>query len=125
MEFVHWRALEPNTRAHAIADNGIAAGVVLGGDLFDVTNLDFPEIEGTVTVNSSESRVGKATSIMGVDPIEGLLWAANELPKYGMHFKAGQFVVSGTVCEPLPVTAGDSARVAFTGMGSLGVTFVE
>ena len=125
MEFVHWRAEEPNTREHAIVDNGIAVGVILGEQLFDVTNLDFTQIEGTVTVNSAESKVGSTTSIMGVDPVEGLVWAANELPKYGMYLKAGQFVVSGTVCEPLPVTAGDSARVAFTGMGSIGATFVE
>ena len=125
MEFVHWRAEEPNTREHAIVDNGIAVGVILGEEQFDVANLDFSQIEGTVTVNSSDSRVGSTTTIMGVDPIEGLLWAANELPKYGMHLQAGQFVVSGTVCEPLPVSAGDSARIAFTGMGSLGATFVE
>ena len=29
MEFVNWRAEEPRTREHAIADNGIAVGVVL------------------------------------------------------------------------------------------------
>ena len=125
MEFVNWRAMEPNTRAHAIADNGIAAGVVLAERRYNVSDLDFTRIEGSVTVNSAESSTGKATSIMGVDPIEGLLWAANELPKYGMHLKAGQFIVSGTVCPPLPVSAGDSASIAFTGMGSLNATFIE
>jgi len=125
MEFVNWRAMEPNTRAHAIADNGIAAGVVLAERRYDVSELDFGQIEGSVTVNSAETSNGMATSIMGVDPVQGLLWAANELPKYGMHLKAGQFIVSGTVCPPLPVTAGDNASIAFTGMGSLNATFVE
>ncbi len=125
MEFVNWRALEPRTREHAIADNGIASGVILGTRRFDVRDLDFSQIEGSVTVNSAETNVGKTTSIMGKDPVEGLLWAANELPKYGMHLRAGQFVVSGTVCPPLPVSAGDRARIAFTGMGSIDAMFVE
>ncbi|MGI9260550.1 MAG: ester cyclase, partial [Woeseiaceae bacterium] len=115
MEFVNWRALEPRTREHAIADNGIAAGVILGQRRYDVRELDFSQIEGSVTVNSAETSIGRTTSIMGKDPVEGLLWAANELPKYGMHLKAGQFVVSGTVCPPLPVSAGDTANIAFTG----------
>jgi 2-keto-4-pentenoate hydratase len=125
MEFVNWRALEPRTREHAIADNGIAAGVILGDRRFDVGDLDFTQIEGSVTVNSAETSTGRATVIMGVDPIEGLVWAANELPKYGMHLQAGQFVVSGTVTVPLVVSAGDAASIAFTGMGALNAVFVE
>jgi 2-keto-4-pentenoate hydratase len=123
MEFVNWRALEPRTREHAIADNGIAAGVVLANSRFKLSELDFSRIEGNVTVNGAISNSGHATSIMGEDPLAGLLWAANELPKYGMYLKAGQFVVSGTVCVPLPVSAGDNARISFTGMGSLDVEF--
>lgn len=125
MEFVNWRAMEPRTREHAIADNGIAAGVVLADRRYDVRDLNFTQIEGAVTVNSAETSTGRTTSIMGKDPIEGLVWAANELLKYGMHLKAGQFVVSGTVCPPLPVSAGDTANIAFTGMGSLTVQFSE
>jgi len=47
------------------------------------------------------------------------------LPKWGMYLKAGQFIVSGTVCVPLPVSAGDNAEIEFSGMGSLQVEFVE
>lgn len=125
MEFVAWRTTEASTREHAIVDNGIAAGVVLAERRFNVGDLDFSQLEGSVTVNSAETSTGRATSIMGKDPIEGLVWAANELPKYGMYLKAGQFVVSGTVTPPLPVTAGDSATVAFTRMGLLSASFVE
>ena len=125
MEFVNWRVPEPRTRAHAIADNGIAAGVVLGNGRFDVADLSFGDIEGSVTVNGGETSSGPATSIMGKDPVAGLVWAANELPKYGMYLKAGDFIVSGTVCVPLPVSAGDNANISFTGMGSLDVTFIE
>jgi len=124
MEFVNWRVTEPRTREHAIADNGIAAGVVLAETRFALADLDFSAIEGRVTVNGDETSSGKSTSIMSEDPLAALVWAANELPKWGMHLKAGDFIVSGTVCIPLPVSAGDTAEIEFTGMGALQATFV-
>lgn len=125
MEFVNWRATEPRTREHAIVDNGIASGVVLGKDRFQLADINLAEELGQVIVNGSEISSGPASSIMGEDPVAGLLWAANELPKWGMHLKAGDFVVSGTVCVPLPVTAGDSATISFSSMGEVTARFVE
>lgn len=125
MEFVNWRVVEPRSREHAIADNGIAAGVVLADRRYSLDEIDFENMVGEVVVNGDESSAGPATSIMGEEPIAGLVWAANELPKWGMHLKAGQFVVSGTVTVPLPVSAGDSATIRFTDLGELNVDFVE
>jgi 2-keto-4-pentenoate hydratase len=125
MEFVAWRALGPQTREHAIIDNGIAAGVLLADERFALDAVDFTRETGSVTVNGGETNSGPATSIMGEDPLAALVWAANELPKYGMHLKAGDFVVSGTVCVPLRVSAGDTASISFTSLGSLNAEFVE
>lgn len=125
MEFVNWRATEPRTREHAVADNGIASGAVLGTERYALADIDFASVSGSVEVNGREVSEGPATSIMGEDPLAALIWAANELPKWGMHLKAGDFVLSGTVCPPLPVTAGDSATVSFTGLGSVSAEFVE
>ena len=125
MEFVNWRAAEPRTREHAVADNGIASGVVLGADRHPLDSIDFSAMVGRVVVNGADESEGPATSIMGEDPLAGLLWAANELPKWGMQLRAGDFVLSGTVCVPLPVTAGDSATVSFTDLGSISAAFVE
>ena len=125
MEFVAWRMTSPFTREHAIIDNGIAAGAVLGADRYRLKDIDFTTVMGRVVVNNNEKSEGAATSIMGQDPVAGLLWAANELPKWGMHLRAGDFIFSGTVCPPLPVKAGDSATVSFTNLGSVSVDFVE
>lgn len=125
MEFVNWRALEPRSREHAIIDNGIAAGVVLDDRRFALADVSFADETGTVTVNDDESNSGPATAIMGEDPLAAVIWAANELPRYGMHFKAGEFVVSGSVCTPLPVSAGDKAVASFTNLGSLEVNIVD
>ena len=125
MEFVNWRLTEPGTREHAVLDNGIAVGVVLGAERHALEDVDLNAQVGRVEVNGSESSEGPATSLMGEGPLAAMLWAANELPKWGMHFEAGQFVFSGTVCTPLPVSAGDSATVSFTDLGSVSATFVE
>lgn len=124
MEFVNWRLTEPGTREHAILDNGIATGVVLGAERHPLDSIDLNAQIGRVEVNG-ESSEGPATSLMGEGAIAAMLWAANELPKWGMHLEAGQFVFSGTVCTPLPVAAGDSATVSFTDLGSVSATFVE
>ena len=124
MEFVAWRALGPQTREHAIIDNGIAVGVLLADARFALDDVDFTRETGSVTVGD-ETNAGPATSIMGEDPLAGLVWAANELPKYGMHLKAGDFVVSGTVSIPLVVGAGDTASISFTSLGTLNAEFVE
>jgi len=125
IEFVNWRALEPRTREHAIIDNGIAAGVVLGDRRVALADVSFADETGSVTINGDKSNSGPATSIMGEDPLAAVVWAANELPRYGMHFRAGEFVVSGTVCIPLPVSAGDTAVASFTHLGSLEVNIVD
>lgn len=125
MEFVNWRAAEPRTREHAIADNGIASGVVLGGERYPLSDIDFSDMSGEVTVNETETSTGPTTSIMGEDPLAALVWAANELPKWGMQLRAGDFVLSGTVCVPLPVTTGDTATVSFTDLGTVTATFVD
>ena len=125
MEFVNWRTTEPGTREHAIVDNGIAVGVILGAERYPLESVDFTQEIGRVEVDGKGSNEGPATVLMGEGPIEAMLWAANELPKWGMHLKAGEFVFSGTVCVPLPVSAGDSASVSFTNLGSVSATFTE
>ena len=125
MEFVNWRTTEPGTREHAIVDNGIAVGVILGAERYPLAAVDFSQEIGRVEVDGKGASEGPATVLMGKGPIEAMLWAANELPKWGMHLKAGEFVFSGTVCVPLPVTAGDSATVSFTNLGSVSATFTE
>lgn len=125
MEFVSGRLTRPHEREHAVADNVYGAGVVLGAKRFQLDEVDFSGEVGQVEVNATIVEEGPATSIMGKDPFEALVWIANELPKRGMQLHAGDFVVTGTVCVPPPVKAGDSARVIFTNLGSVSADFVE
>lgn len=126
LEFVNWRVTEPRTRAHAVADNAIAAGAMLTtGRRYALDEVDFSAEIGSVSVNGGEPNSGPATVIMGEDPVAAVHWAANELIRYGMYMKAGDFIFTGSVCTPLPVVAGDTTTVSFTGLGSITATFVE
>lgn len=125
MEFVSSRLAQPHTRAHAIADDVYSAGVVLGSERHGLDEVDFTEEVGHVEVNGTLEAEGPATSIMGEDPFEALVWIANELPKWGWNLEAGDFVVTGTVLPPPTVEAGDTATVYFTNLGSVKVDFVE
>jgi 2-keto-4-pentenoate hydratase len=125
MEFVSGRLTQPHEREHAVADNVYGAGVVLGAERFELDDIDFTEEIGQVDVNGEILAEGPATSIMGKDPFAALVWIANELPKHGWYLHAGDFVVTGTVCQPPPVKAGDSARVTFTNLGSVSAEFID
>jgi 2-keto-4-pentenoate hydratase len=57
---------------------------------------------------------------MAKDPVEAVVWLANELPKHGLYLRANDFVVSGTVVGPPPARAGDKVKVSFTTLGSVG-----
>lgn len=125
MEFVSSRLTQPHSRENAIADNVYGAGVVLGSQRFALDEVDLASEIGHVEVNGTIEQEGPATSIMGKDPFEALVWIANELPKRGFYLHAGDFVVTGTVCVPPPVKAGDTARVVFTTLGSVTVDFFD
>lgn len=126
LEFVNWRVAEPRGRTHAVADNAIAAGAMLTkGRRFALDEVDFSTEFGSVSVNGGPANTGPATTIFGEDPVSAVHWAANELIRYGMHMKAGDFIFTGSVCTPLPVVAGDTATVSFTNLGTITATFVE
>ena len=56
---------------------------------------------------------------MGRDPIEGVVWLANELLKYGYQLRAGEFVITGNLVTPPVIGLGDSAKIDFTTLGAL------
>ena len=120
IEFVSSRVPSPHPHEHAIVDNVYHAGVVLGGAV-DMSSVDFSTERGRITINGEEKAQGTTRSIMGRDPLEAVLWLANELPKYGRQLSAGQFVVTGTVLTPPPAVAGDHATVTFSTLGSVEI----
>ena len=120
IEFVSSRIPMPHPHEHAIADDVYHAGVVLG-EAVDLAGVDLSTEQGRVAINGAERAQGMTRSIMGRDPVEAVVWLANELPKYGRHLRAGDFIVTGTVVSPPLATAGDRATVTFSTLGTVEV----
>lgn len=110
--------------AQLIADNACADRYVLGPEVKDWKGKDLIEhkvrgwIEGT-----GEMREGKGGMVLG-DPRIAMTWIANELGKYGMTLRKGEFVTTGTCVFPLSVKPGDRLIGDYGEFGKLEIDFV-
>lgn len=114
-----------DTRAHGVADNVYAAGVVLPEKSTALEAVDWAEVVGSISLRGKLKAESPSTVIMGKDPLEAMVWIANEVHKHGHELKAGQFVVTGTVVTPVGARAGDKLTVAFRGLGEVSIELVD
>ena len=123
IELVHSRVRPdgegPNTHNHAIADNVFHIGLMFGEKRAYAGEMDWPTERVRVEINGETQSEGRTSSIMGRDPIEGVVWLANELLKYGYQLRAGEFVITGNLVTPPVIGLGDSAKIDFTTLGAL------
>jgi len=116
---------KPLQPAHSVADNMAQAGVILGKAYASLSEIDFQKEEGLISVNGQMRSDGPAHKIMGIDPFEAVLWLANELPKYGQHLRAGDFVITGSIPIPQRIYAGDKAEIRFTSLGTISLELLS
>lgn len=110
-----------------IADNACGHRFVLGPEAMDSwTSADLSEVSMTAEVDGpSGSRAfeGVGRNVLG-DPAAALTWLVNELSAVDIGLAAGDFITTGTCCEPIPVEPGDYLSARFDGLGVVTCTFV-
>ncbi len=118
---------DTETTAHLIADGVSHGGAIFNGKRLALDAVDFDREEAWITVNGEEQARGSAQAIMGEagDPMDAVLWLANELPKHGRQLREGDFILTGSLYENPTMGAGDKAVVSFTSLGSIEVRLVE
>ena len=79
----------------------------------------------SLEVNGEARAEGRMSYVMGRDPVQGVVWIANELLKYGYQLRAGDVVITGTVVEPPPIGAGDAARLTYSTLGTVELLVAE
>lgn len=127
VEFISQRML-PATEggtlptAHAIADNLSHAGVILGATKVPLAGIDMGEEVAYTEIDGVEQARGDGGQIMGGDPLDAVLWLANELPKHGMALRAGDFVITGSVYDNPTMQADQEAAVHFSTLGTIRVS---
>ncbi|MEU7242912.1 2-keto-4-pentenoate hydratase [Streptomyces sparsogenes] len=87
-----------------VADNTNAARAVLGPRVAPPP-AGLSEITATLLAGP-RTVPGSATAVMG-DPAAAVAWLAGHLLRGGARLEAGDIVLSGTLCAPTAITAGD------------------
>jgi len=78
-----------------IADNGFHGGLVVGASIAGWASLDLAAQEVALSIDGAERARGASGRSLG-DPLDGLVWIANELSRRGYGLGAGDIVATGT-----------------------------
>ena len=93
-----------------IADNGFHGGLVVGTAVTGWESLDLANHEVALSIGGVVRGKGASAGSLG-DPLDGLVWIANELSRRGYGLGAGDIIATGTwtglhfVREPAAVIA--------------------
>ncbi|WP_298804666.1 2-oxo-hept-4-ene-1,7-dioate hydratase [uncultured Lentibacter sp.] len=82
-----------------ISDNAANAGVVLGDGRFDPA-ADLRWVGAIVAANGQVEETGLGAGVLN-DPVQGIIWLAARMERYGQQIKAGQIILSGSFIRPL------------------------
>lgn len=105
--------------AGAVADNALAARLIVG-DPVPVDGIDLA-LEGVeISIDGQSRDTGVGAAALG-HPADAVVWLAETLGSHGSRLDAGDVVTTGTVTTPRPISAGETAVVRYSSMGSIVV----
>jgi 2-keto-4-pentenoate hydratase len=105
-----------------VADNASCGVFVLGTREHDPRELDLPNLRMRVFKNGAPLSEGLGSAVQG-NPLTAVAWLANTLGAFGIPFKAGEIILSGSLVPLEPVAAGDRFELDIDGLGSARVSF--
>jgi 2-oxo-hept-3-ene-1,7-dioate hydratase len=123
LEIVDARVQNPRKIYDTIADNGAAAGIVMGGRPIAPGDVDLRWVGGILYVNGEIEETGLAAGVLG-HPALGVAWLANKLGEHGTQLEAGHLVLAGSFTRVVWAKQGDTIHGDFGPLGSVAVQFV-
>lgn len=112
------------TIVDTVADNGGAAGIVLGARPAVMTDHDLSEVGVVLRRNGRIVDTGSTGAVLG-HPANAIAWLVNKLGEFGVSIEPGQVVLSGSCTQILrPLEKGDVVSACFDGLGGVSVRFV-
>jgi 2-keto-4-pentenoate hydratase len=111
----------PHGLGALLADDVSAAAVVVG-ERVDPDAVALPELVVTGHVGPA-AVTGGAGNVLG-DPARAVAWLCADLHRRGEGLRAGDLVLSGALCGPTPVRAGDTVEADLGALGRLRTGFV-
>jgi 2-oxo-hept-3-ene-1,7-dioate hydratase len=123
MEIIDARVQNPRKIFDTVADNGAAAGLVLGGRPVGPMEVDLRWVSALLYRNADIEESGVAAGVLG-HPAVAIAWLANKVAPFGATLEPGRVMLSGSFTRPVWAKKGDTLRADFGLLGSLSVQFV-
>lgn len=106
-----------------VADNASCGVYVLGRNEVDPRDFDLPALKMQIFKNGDLHSEGLGSAVQG-NPLTAVAWLANTLGEFGIPFKAGEVILSGSLAPLIPVVAGDEMSLTIEGIGGCSCRFV-
>ena len=123
IEIVDARLQDPRRIFDTVADNGAAAGIVVGGRPVKPLDVDLRWVGGIMYKNSEIEETGVAAGVLG-HPALGVAWLANKLASHGIALEAGHLVLAGSFTRVVFANKGDTLHADFGTLGGIAVQFI-
>ena len=105
-----------------VADNASCGVFVVGTQRTEPDALDLAVVRMRMTRNGEPAGEGVGAAVQG-HPAEAVAWLANTLGSFGIPFRAGELILSGSLAPLVPVRAGDRFELEIDGLGGCAVAF--
>jgi 2-oxopent-4-enoate/cis-2-oxohex-4-enoate hydratase len=106
-----------------VADNASCGVYVLSENEVDPRDFDLPKLHMKIYKNGEFHSEGLGSAVQG-NPLTAVAWLANTLGEFGIPFKAGEVILSGSLAPLIPVVAGDEMSLEIEGIGGCSCKFV-
>jgi 2-oxo-hept-3-ene-1,7-dioate hydratase len=123
IEIVDARLQDPRKIFDTVADNGAAAGIVIGGRPVGPLDLDLRWVGGIMYRNAEIEETGLAAGVLG-HPALGVSWLANKLGQHGVALEPGHLILAGSFTRVVFARKGDTLHADFGQLGGIAVQFV-
>ncbi len=104
-------------------DFGGNAAFVIGPQVKDWANQDLANTVVETMLDGEVKQTGNGQPVMG-DPVNSVVWLAQQLATKGQCLKAGDWISTGTCTAVVPAEAGKTVSAKFGDFGEVSVNFV-
>jgi 2-keto-4-pentenoate hydratase len=107
-----------------IADLAACGAAVLGANPRRLEQIDIRRVQGEILRNGTVEHAGVSSAVLG-NPVNAVAWLANKLGEFGISFKPGDVILTGSFVRAFPVKPGDEILCRFdSGLGDVATSFV-
>lgn len=107
-----------------VADNASCGVFVLGDKRTAPRALDLASVRLDMLRNGLAAGSGLGSAVQG-HPAEAVAWLANTLGRFGIPFRAGEIILSGSLAPLVPASIGDKFELTIEGLGAASVSFID